>query len=66
MPNATGLIGGTFGEPIYGFVNDGAGGGLTNAPADTFLVNSSLSYLTPEEYEQKWNEQQKKKHDIKE
>ncbi|WP_035988424.1 iron uptake porin [Leptolyngbya sp. KIOST-1] len=39
MPNATGLIGGTFGEPIYGFVNDGAGGGLTNAPADTFLVN---------------------------
>ncbi len=29
-------------------------------------IHSSLSYLTPEEYEQKWNEQQKKKHDIKE
>jgi hypothetical protein len=39
MPSPAGLIGGTFGEPIYGFVNDGAGGRLTNAPADTFLVN---------------------------
>ena len=29
-------------------------------------IHSSLGYLTPEEYEQKWNEQQKKKHDIKE
>ncbi|MGF1520312.1 MAG: iron uptake porin [Nodosilinea sp.] len=39
MPNANGQIGGTFGEPIYGFADDGAGGRLTNAPADTFLVN---------------------------
>jgi hypothetical protein len=39
MPNAAGQIGGTFSEPIYGFADDGFGGGLTNAPADTFLVN---------------------------
>jgi hypothetical protein len=39
MPNANGQIGGTFGEPIYGFADDGANGPLTNAPADTFLVN---------------------------
>ncbi|MGB6014019.1 MAG: iron uptake porin, partial [Nodosilinea sp.] len=39
MPNGAGLIGGTFGEPIYGFADDGADGPLTNAPADTFLVN---------------------------
>ncbi|PZV20331.1 MAG: porin [Leptolyngbya sp.] len=40
MPNpVTGQIGGTFGEPIYGLADDGAGGRLTNAPADTFLVN---------------------------
>jgi transposase InsO family protein len=29
-------------------------------------VHSSLGYLTPEEYKQNWNKQQKKKHDIKE
>ncbi len=29
-------------------------------------IHSSLGYLTPEEYEQKWNKQQNKKHDIKE
>lgn len=39
MPNNVGQIGGTFGEPIYGFADDGFGGPLTNAPADTFLVN---------------------------
>ncbi|MGG6241052.1 iron uptake porin [Nodosilinea sp. AN01ver1] len=39
MPNSFGLIGGTFSEPIYGLADDGAGGPLTNAPADTFLVN---------------------------
>ncbi|WP_228040027.1 iron uptake porin [Nodosilinea sp. LEGE 07088] len=39
MPNGLGQIGGTFGEPIYGFADDGVGGPLTNAPADTFLVN---------------------------
>lgn len=48
MPNAAGQIGGTFGEPIYGFADDGVGGPLTNAPADTFLVNfdwTPLSWL---------------------
>ena len=29
-------------------------------------IHSSLGYLTPEEYEQNWNKQQNKKHDIKE
>ncbi|MFQ4136465.1 iron uptake porin [Nodosilinea sp. PGN35] len=38
-PDALGRIGGTFGEPLYGLADDGAGGPLTNAPADTFLVN---------------------------
>ncbi|MBE9160265.1 carbohydrate porin [Nodosilinea sp. LEGE 06152] len=38
-PDALGRVGGTFGEPIYGLADDGAGGALTNAPADTFLVN---------------------------
>ena len=38
-PDSLGRIGGTFGEPIYGLADDGAGGALTNAPADTFLVN---------------------------
>jgi hypothetical protein len=48
MPDPSGRIGGTFGEPIYGFVDNGAGGPLTNAPADTFLVNfdwTPLSWL---------------------
>ncbi|MGB3202783.1 MAG: iron uptake porin [Nodosilinea sp.] len=39
MPNSFGLVGGTFSEPIYGFADDGVGGPVTNAPADTFLVN---------------------------
>ena len=34
----TGFIGGSF-QPIYGFADDGFGGPLTNAPADTFVVN---------------------------
>jgi putative transposase len=29
-------------------------------------IHSSLSYLTPDEYERKWNEQKKKNDDIKE
>jgi hypothetical protein len=34
-----GLVGGTNGEPIYGFADDGLGGDLTGATANTFLVN---------------------------
>jgi hypothetical protein len=34
-----GLVGGTNGEPIYGFADDGNGGDLTGGTADTFLVN---------------------------
>jgi len=47
-PNAVGQIGGTLSEPIYGFADDGFGGPLTNAPADTFLFNfdwTPLSWL---------------------
>jgi hypothetical protein len=29
-------------------------------------IHSSLGYLTPDEYEKKWNEQKKEKHDIRE
>lgn len=39
MPNALGQIGGSASEPIYGFADNGFGGALTNAPADTFLFN---------------------------
>ncbi|MEA5449618.1 iron uptake porin [Leptolyngbya sp. CCNP1308] len=46
MPDALGRIGGTFGEPIYGLADDGAGGRLNNAPADTFLVNFDWTPLT--------------------
>ncbi|MGB3135366.1 MAG: carbohydrate porin, partial [Nodosilinea sp.] len=46
MPNRAGQIGGTFGEPIYGFADDGVGGPLTNAPADTFLVNFDWGLLS--------------------
>lgn len=48
MPNGVGQIGGTAGEPMYGFADNGFGGALTNAPADTFLVNfdwTPLSWL---------------------
>jgi hypothetical protein len=34
-----GLVGGALGEPIYGFVDDGFGGPIHDAYADTFLVN---------------------------
>jgi hypothetical protein len=34
-----GLVGGTNGEPLYGFADDGFGGDLTGGTADTFLVN---------------------------
>ncbi|NJL47168.1 MAG: iron uptake porin [Leptolyngbyaceae cyanobacterium SM2_5_2] len=47
-PNAAGQVGGTLSEPIYGFADDGFGGPVTNAPADTFLVNfdwTPLSWL---------------------
>jgi hypothetical protein len=37
--NNLGLVGGTNGEPIYGFADDGVGGRLTGGTADTFLVN---------------------------
>lgn len=29
-------------------------------------IHLSLGYLTPDEYERKWNEQKKKNHDMKE
>ncbi|MCG9891644.1 MAG: iron uptake porin [Thermosynechococcaceae cyanobacterium MS004] len=38
--NGAGLIGGAVGEPLpYGFVDDGVGGGLNNAIANTFVAN---------------------------
>jgi hypothetical protein len=37
--NNLGLVGGTNGEPLYGFADDGVGGRLTGGTADTFLVN---------------------------
>ncbi len=36
---SNGLVGGTNGEPIYGFADDGVGGQLTGGTADTFLAN---------------------------
>ncbi len=52
MPNSLGQIGGTFSEPIYGFADANSPvpelNRLTNAPADTFLVNfdwTPLSWL---------------------
>ncbi|MEL6352659.1 MAG: iron uptake porin [Cyanobacteria bacterium J06627_28] len=38
-PNAAGFVGGAISEPIYGFADDGFGGPLQNATADTFLFN---------------------------
>ncbi|NJL87267.1 MAG: iron uptake porin [Leptolyngbyaceae cyanobacterium SM1_1_3] len=38
-PNANGLVGGTLSEPLYGFADDGQGGRLNSAAADTFLFN---------------------------
>lgn len=38
--NGAGLIGGAVGEPLpYGFADDGFGGGLNNAIANTFVAN---------------------------
>ncbi|MBD2256881.1 iron uptake porin [Pseudanabaena sp. FACHB-2040] len=37
--NAAGLVGGSTSEPFYGFADDGLGGPLSFATADTFLVN---------------------------
>jgi len=34
-----GLIGGAIGEPLYGLADDGLGGDLNNATADTYSVN---------------------------
>ena len=38
-PNNAGFVGGAIGEPIYGFADDGFGGPLKIATADTFLFN---------------------------
>ncbi|MEM6597620.1 MAG: iron uptake porin [Cyanobacteria bacterium P01_C01_bin.69] len=38
-PNSAGFIGGAISEPIYGFADDGFGGPLQTATADTFLAN---------------------------
>jgi hypothetical protein len=38
-----GLVGGTNGEPLYGFADDGFGGNLSGGTADTFLVNFDYS-----------------------
>ncbi|MGD1858125.1 MAG: iron uptake porin [Leptolyngbyaceae cyanobacterium] len=37
--NASGFVGGAASEPLYGFADDGFGGPLDGATADTFLVN---------------------------
>ncbi|MFE4108145.1 iron uptake porin [Almyronema epifaneia] len=39
QPNAAGLVGGALSEPLYGFADDGQGGALNAAAADTFLFN---------------------------
>ena len=38
-PNNAGFVGGAISEPIYGFADDGFGGPLRTASADTFLFN---------------------------
>jgi len=38
-PNPAGFVGGAVSEPIYGFADDGFGGALRTATADTFLFN---------------------------
>ncbi|MBE9075983.1 iron uptake porin [Romeria aff. gracilis LEGE 07310] len=37
--NQSGLVGGALGEPLYGLADDGLGGPLDGATADTFLFN---------------------------
>ncbi|NEP18446.1 MAG: iron uptake porin, partial [Leptolyngbya sp. SIO4C1] len=47
-PNNAGFVGGAISEPIYGFADDGFGGPLDTATADTFLFNfdwQPLSWL---------------------
>lgn len=39
MNAVNGFVGGSLGEPIYGFIDDGFGGPVHDAYADTFLVN---------------------------
>ncbi|MEM6518025.1 MAG: iron uptake porin [Cyanobacteria bacterium P01_D01_bin.71] len=39
VPNGAGQIGGAVSEPLYGLADDGLGGRLDGATADTFLVN---------------------------
>ncbi|NEQ43590.1 MAG: iron uptake porin [Leptolyngbya sp. SIOISBB] len=39
VPNGAGQIGGAVSEPLYGLADDGFGGALDGATADTFLVN---------------------------
>ena len=39
VPNGAGQIGGAVSEPLYGLADDGFGGALDAATADTFLVN---------------------------
>lgn len=39
VPNPAGQIGGAVSEPLYGLADDGFGGALDAATADTFLVN---------------------------
>ncbi|MDJ0588649.1 MAG: iron uptake porin [Pleurocapsa sp. MO_226.B13] len=44
--NLTGFgVGGATGEPIYGVVDDGFGGTIGDAPADTFSLNVDLKIL---------------------
>lgn len=38
-PNSAGFVGGALSEPLYGFADDGFGGPLRTATADTFLFN---------------------------
>lgn len=45
VPNGAGQIGGAVSEPLYGLADDGFGGALDAATADTFLVNFDWSPL---------------------
>lgn len=39
LVNGVRVVGGAIGEPIYGYADDGFGGDINDASADTFLVN---------------------------
>lgn len=45
VPNGAGQIGGAVSEPLYGLADDGFGGALDAATADTFLVNFDWAAL---------------------